>query len=68
MRENAFFYSASGPSQWLCRAAALVDHELAALCRVHWQPRPRVTMLGIPAYVRVPVAAPSAGDRGRFRR
>lgn len=36
MRQNAFYYSASGPSRWLRRAAALVDHELAALCRVHW--------------------------------
>jgi hypothetical protein len=68
MRQNAFFYSAAGPSRWLRRTAALVDHELAALCRMHWQSRPRVSMLEAPAYVRLPIATPYAGDRGRFRR
>jgi hypothetical protein len=68
MRQNALFYSAAGPSRWLRRTAALIDHELAALCRMHWQSRPRVSMLETPAYLRVSIAAPSAGDLGRFRR
>jgi hypothetical protein len=68
MRQNAFFYSAAGPSRWLRRTAALLDHELATLCRMHWQPRPRVSRLGTPAYVRVPIATPYAGDRGLSRR
>jgi hypothetical protein len=68
MRQNAFLYSAAGPSRWLRRAAALVDYELAVLCLAQWQSRPRVSRLGTPAYVRVPIAAPYAGDRGLSRR
>ena len=60
MRQNAFLYAKSRPSKWLRWAAALIDDELAALCRQHWQ----LARVRAPADSRRPLAIPARWDRG----
>jgi hypothetical protein len=57
MRHSAFFYAAGSPSRWL-RPIAIADNEFAALCRLHWEHRPRVCALSVASYARLPRRMP----------
>jgi hypothetical protein len=47
MRQSALLYLGANPTKWLRRAIEVIDDEVAALCRRHWE-QPRVAMLRIP--------------------
>jgi hypothetical protein len=55
MTVTTLFYAGNSRSKWLRRAVALVDTELAALCRQNWT-QPRLRLSQAPAYARVPIA------------
>lgn len=61
MRPNGLFYAGTSPVKRLRRAAQVIDAELAALCRQHWQ-QPQVATLRVPALSQIPLALPQRAD------
>ena len=61
MRQSALLYLGANPTKWLRRAIEVIDDEVAALCRRHWE-QPRVAMLRIPVSGRAPLTLPIRAD------